>query len=116
MARFVNLTPHAVTLCHPDGTPFLTTPPSPVPARCAASETLVATVPAGRDSVEVVRAVFGATEGLPAKEPGVLLIVSRLVAEANRDRADLVVPHDTVRDAQGRIVGCRRFATVADLG
>ena len=103
----VNLTPHAVVAEHDDGT-SRTYPPSGALARCAVTRAQIGVV----DGVPVYRATFGAVEGLPPPADGTHYIVSRLVAEASRDRADLLVPDDTVRDAEGKIVGCRAFAAV----
>ncbi|HLU45236.1 MAG TPA: hypothetical protein VKZ67_09500, partial [Natronosporangium sp.] len=46
------------------------------------------------------------------QQPGVLLIVSRMVAEAAPHRRDLVIPHGLLRDSQGRVVGCAGFGQV----
>lgn len=50
---------------------------------------------------------------LPAGEPGVTYVVSRIAAAAARSRTDLLFPLDEIRDSEGRIVGCAglgRFA------
>lgn len=52
---------------------------------------------------------------LPELESGVTLIVSRLVAEAAL-RPDLVFPFDEVRDTNGRVIGCKRFAEIHGHG
>jgi hypothetical protein len=39
--------------------------------------------------------------------------VSRQVAEAARDRGDLLVVDETVRDNEGRIIGARALASLA---
>ena len=56
--------------------------------------------------------MFGAVEGLPDPEEGVVWIVSRVVAEAAKERDDLLVTDDAVRDDQGRIIGCRALARI----
>jgi hypothetical protein len=55
---------------------------------------------------------FGPVQGLPAPQEGVILIVSRIVAEAAKaeGRGDLVVPDGVIRDAGGGVLGCARFA------
>jgi len=65
------------------------------------------------DNVQLVRKRFGSVEGLPDPMPSVAYIVSQVVADACPDRDDLLVPHDMVRDEQGRIIGCRGFARPA---
>ncbi len=54
---------------------------------------------------------MGQVENLNPIE-GVGYIVSLAVAQAARDRKDLFVPDDLVRDEKGVIVGCRRLARV----
>lgn len=48
----------------------------------------------------------GEVSGLPDRQSGVTLIVSRMVAEAAPDRRDLVFPLDLIRDDKGRVIGC----------
>jgi hypothetical protein len=50
--------------------------------------------------------------GLPEQRLGVLLIVARPVAEALPQRDDLLYPHDTIRDANGTVTGCRSLGRV----
>ena len=116
--RLRNLTPHPVTIVIPGGR-SMTIPTDPEgPARCIPTTEVVGKVmvitPDGGDVefVPVRRTVMGAVTGLPDPEPGVLLLVSRVVAEAARDRKDLVIVDDTVRDDQGRIIGARALAVI----
>ena len=98
--KYVNLTPHPVRLN--DGREF---PPSGTVARVAASYTPF-------DENGVCRAVFGPVQGLPDPQPGVIYIVSALVAQAAR-RDDVVSPatgHPLARrDASGQIVSVPGF-------
>lgn len=50
---------------------------------------------------------------LPPPEENTLLIVARVIADSARERHDLVVPYDTVRDADGTILGCRSLAHIS---
>ena len=98
--RFVNLTPHAVVVV---GGPTL--PPSGSVARCSS-----ASVPAGEHAgVALSRVSFGAVEGLPDPEPGVVFVVSGLVRSAVPGRSDVASPGDLVRDAAGAVVGCKNL-------
>jgi len=56
---------------------------------------------------------FGKTENLPEPESHTLLIVSVMVAQANPDRTDLVVPN-VVRNDEGQIIGCNGFFRVGN--
>ena len=103
----INLTPHEVRIIRGDGE--ITLPPSGTIARCNVTRRQVGLV----DGIPVNRTAFGAVEGLPDPQPDTYYIVSALVAQACPDRHDLLIPDDTVRDDQGRIIGCRALATVA---
>ena len=37
-------------------------------------------------------------------------IVSRIVAEIMRNRKDLILANETVRDDKGQIIGCKSFS------
>lgn len=132
----VNLTPHTVTLIIGESTRDI--PPSGTVARCTVQREQIDSIALWADcpdahsdehnpgspylcgacggqenlDVPITRSVFGAVEGLPDPAPRTHYIVSRVVAEAARDRRDLLVPDDTVRDEQGRIIGCRALARV----
>ena len=95
-----NLTPHAIVLVNGP-----TLPPSGSIARCASSST-----PAGEHGgVALVRTVFGAVEGLPEPEAGVVFVVSALVRAAVPHRSDVASPGDLVRNEAGAVVGCRNL-------
>lgn len=115
-----NLTPHQINFVSYGAT--LAIAPEPQPARVVLAEDLpVGTVEIDRPvsllssstSISIVRTGrTGQVTGLPGPEEDTLLIVSQMVAEALPRRADLVFPHDSVRDEQGRVVGCRKLGTV----
>ena len=63
----------------------------------------------GQIIVKLISQSFGKVEGLPDEEDGVRFIVSRLVKAALPERGDLIVPADLIRDASGKITGCRAF-------
>lgn len=56
---------------------------------------------------------YGEVEHLPPARAGTVYIVSQLVVRACPDRRDLFFPTDLVRDATGRIIGCRALARLA---
>ncbi len=60
--------------------------------------------------IPLTRTQFGETENLPPQREGIYYIVSNLVAQANPDRRDLLIVDDTVRDEQGRIIGCKSLS------
>lgn len=111
----VNLTPHPMHVypadC-PDRIERDTVEPSWVLPACVRPPRLGETeigLPWQVAGVPVVDIAFGVGEGLPPRQPGVFLVVSRPVAMVNRDRTDLLVPHEVVRDLGGSTLGCRAF-------
>ena len=107
-----NLTPHQVAVVDADGTEIAVYPPSGLVARAAQTDQLVGAV----EGIEVVRTTFGAPTDLPEPEEGTWFIVSLATANAakatGRITNDLLLTSGPVRDDSGRIIGCRRFATL----
>lgn len=113
--KFVNLTPHAITLQSPDGSRTVV-PPSGTVAR-------VVSTPGTRldcaayDAVPVPlydRPTWGAVEGLPPESDDTLYIVSALVAQRCGGRADVFAPgtgpaDGAVRNAAGQIEAVTRL-------
>ena len=111
MANIRNLTPHTVNILSEDGTVKAAFPSEGI-ARASQTAEHVGEL----DGIELVSMRFGATEDLPAPEDGTYYIVSVITANAakaeGRGTDDLVITADPVRDADGRIIGCKRFALV----
>ena len=63
------------------------------------------------EGVPIISKTFGEIEGLPEPEPGIVLIVPLLVAQAAKDRYDLVSPDSgkTALRTEGQIRAVRRF-------
>jgi hypothetical protein len=97
----VNCTPHVVAIHAGDR--VLEIAPSGVCPRL----TPVRTELPATDGIPTVHTALGAVVGLPDAVEGTYLIVSALVMSACPDRPDLRSPGEAVRDADGRIVGCR---------
>ena len=64
--------------------------------------------------VPVMRVWYDGHDEFPKEVEGTYYIVSRLVAENAKDRDDFLMVHRTVRDSDGRIVGCTAFATASE--
>lgn len=119
VAEIRNLTPHAVVVHE------ITFAPSGVIARATEESTATAVepirlsipdptgAPADRITIDVPTstAEYTGLVDMPEPEPGVYLIVSMVVMQVAAERArwtgDLLVPGQQVRDAAGRIIGCR---------
>lgn len=122
--KIVNLMPHDLTifrsedtrpaglkgyvLAH-DAVPLMRIPSAGI-SRAAAVENPVGQI----DGIPMFRMAYGEPEGVPDPQPGTVFVVSSITAkacrEAGRDTHDLVMPARTVRDAQGRIIGCTAFS------
>lgn len=117
MMTLVNLTPHAINFVDASGAPLVTIEPSGQLARVTSKTVVIGEI----DGIPVTATEYGEVEGLPAPlrkdDPrrlygGVGYIVSSLVASRVPDRDDVFIPNESVRDAQGRIVGCRSLGRV----
>lgn len=100
MIKIVNLTPHTITLCGREI-------PSAGVARCQTSVEQVGEI----DGIRINRRTFGDVSGLPEPQADTVYIVSAIVAQAVSDsRNDVYIVDETVRDEQGRIIGCNALA------
>jgi len=104
-----NLTPHPITFVNEQGNVLAELPVEEGTAipRCTTSNICKGSYPVTAEyEVPVTRSMFGVVLDLPAEKSDVVLIVSRMVAEASSNRADLLFPNQLVRDETGRIIGC----------
>lgn len=116
--KLVNLTPHEIRLVRPAHLVLLKAhpevvfriPPARQVARVAVRREDAGHIDAGGVPIPLARTRYGEIEGLPSPQPGTLYIVSSLVAAAARDRTDLLIPDELVRDEQGKVVGARGLA------
>lgn len=106
MKTLINLTPHEIRIIHADQEVVIQ--PSGTVARCQVEQTIVGFV----NGIPVYKAIYGQVENLPDPQPGVVYIVSALVAQAVPNRDDVLIPFDSVRDQNGKIVGCKALAHV----
>lgn len=139
MTKIKNLTPHEVTIIGPGMSPA-TWGPCENPPRVEMHREQIGTVyrefawsspneprmfaPDGTSrpvreerggmSLPVFRTEPGEVVGLPEPEDGTFYIVSRVIAEACRERGDLLIPDDAVRNAAGQIVACKALAVIGE--
>ena len=62
--------------------------------------------------VDIMEKSFSEIEGLPEPKENTYYIVSALVAGAAKNRNDLLIPNDIIRDEEGRIIGCKNLAKI----
>jgi hypothetical protein len=116
LTRYVNTTPHAITILADGGSVTINT--SDVSIRVASETTCDEVTFVGPLLVEIRERKFtsvtysegGVEMPLPPEQEGVLYIVSRITAEALPGRSDLLMVDGTVRDDDGRIIGCTGFS------
>lgn len=109
MSKIINLTPHALTFLDDANNVVLTVPSSGI-ARAGQTRVHVRDVDVGGVSLPVCRSTYGAVDGLPEMQDGVVYVVSALTAQACPERPDVYITDDPVRDEAGRIIGCRGIA------
>lgn len=102
-----NMTKHELSFYLPGGTVQVIPADPDGPARVA---TKIAHL-GKTEGLSLVRTVFGEIEGLPNATTGVTVIVSRSVRRAldasGRERLDVVVPDDLIRNSFGDVIGAR---------
>ncbi len=81
--------------------------PEPIPARCTQTEVVIGY----KDGIPLLEVQYGEIENLPDPKPGVVYIVSAIVALAGRKlgRTDLAIPSRSARTPEGKIIGCCAF-------
>lgn len=103
----VNLTPHDINLFR--GDEFVEKIVSSGTARVSVRSEIIGQI----NGFPISKNFYGEIIGLPEPQPGTFYVVSALVAQAAAGRrTDLLVVNDTVRDQEGRIIGCRGFARI----
>lgn len=102
-----NLTPHALNIVLIGGEVLTVPPTGTVPRRSVLRGPGDVLLPQDGQVVPVEVEALGDVEGLPGPEDDVILVVSRLVAEAVPHRRDVYAPGEAVRDSAGRIIGAR---------
>ncbi len=103
----VNLTPHEIVVLNERGEKIFAVPPSGQIARVKVERVLSEY----HFEAPCYRTKFGALEGLPAEEPGVMYLCSLLACQAAwaLGRADVCSPGELTRDEKGLPVGCIGF-------
>ena len=79
-------------------------------ACCGAEEVEASSEDMDWDKIPITKTVFGEVEGLPEYSKGRYYIVSSLVAQACPNRPDLLIVNETIRDKEGKIIGCQSFS------
>ena len=62
--------------------------------------------------IPLTTTAYGEVQGLPDQRDDTVLIVSSMVAARCKDRTDVFIPNESIRDAEGRIIGCKSLGRV----
>lgn len=104
----INLTPHDVTFfTKTDLSEKIVFNASGINARCKQTNQYNTTI---NGNIRLTETVFGEIEDLPDPQENTFYIVSRIVREAAKERNDLLVPNEIVRNEDNQIIGCLSFA------
>ena len=106
----LNYTPHEIVIYAEDDDTILHRLPPQLPGGTRLEEHVEDTHVTLLDNIPVKRISYGLLEGLPPREAGVALIVSKMVVDALPLRSDLYFPVLLVRNASGAVIGCRALA------
>ncbi len=109
--QLINLCPHDVVVVLEGGE--LVVHPGGPPARCVVERVHAGDVRCDGHTVPIIESRVTQPPELPAQRDGVLLIVSRMVAEAAPERSDLLFPDGLIRDQDGVVTGCTALARLA---
>lgn len=104
--RIINLTPHAINFITADGN--VTVEPSGLVARLSTETVITGEI----NGIPITETKFGKIEGLPKSCEDTVFIVSSLVAGRCKNRYDIFIPNESVRDENGRIIGCRSLGRI----
>ena len=102
--KLKNFTPHNVVIVMNETKIVI---PSDGIARVTETKTAAPSIDVDGAAIETFVSAFGEVENLPPQEDGVMVIVSAMAADAAKDRNDLLVPGELVRDNDGNIIGCK---------
>ena len=103
--KLKNFTPHNVVIVINESTKIVI--PSDGIARVTEAKTSCPSIIIDGNEIATFSSSFGEVENLPPQEEGVMVIVSAMAADAAKDRNDLLVPGELVRDNDGNIIGCK---------
>lgn len=104
--KMVNLTPHTINFIT-NGIKIAIEPSDEI-ARVTCTSKIVDII----NEIPVTENEYGEVTGLPDPEEGTIYIVSSLVAQRCKDRNDVFIPSDSIRDEKGRIIGCKSLGRV----
>ena len=110
--NIVNLTPHKITFVTDKGN--LSIDPSGEIARVSSTTKEVGYIYVSKFGIKIptTTTVYGEIEGLPDPKENTIFVVSSLVAQRVPEREDVFIPNESVRDENGRIIGCRSFGHI----
>ena len=99
--RLINMCVHDIKLMNEDGS-ITIIPPSGSMVRCRRRKNVLHYV----NGIPITKGTVIEIQGLPAKQPNTLYIVSKLVLDNVKDRDDFVRPEGKIKDMYGHDIAC----------
>ena len=106
--NIINLTPHAIYFMTEEGKELASIPASGTSARVSTKTVVTGEI----NGIPITATQYGEIENLPVPQADTIYIVSSLVAGQCKDREDIFIPNEPVRDYEGRIIGCKSLGRV----
>ena len=107
-----NLTPHDITIVNRETGEKRIVPTSGTVSRLTSKTVITDFIDLDGFIVEMTETRFGDIENLPGPKDGVIYIVSRPVADQAKDRDDVRIPNELIRDDNGAVIGCYSLGRV----
>ena len=101
--KIENYTPHNINILKNNE---IAVYPSLGNARCTCQKEYLYSI----DGIEVYKMVYGDVEGLPKPMDNTIYIVSKIVKEALKDRDDLLIVNEVVKDENNQILYCKSLS------
>jgi len=116
--RLINLTPHVISIYNREGTEVLLELPAyPKQVRCKMTTDIIGYSQIDHNGkvvpIDNTLTHFDDVINLPDPKPGIIFIVSKLVAEKMKGkRDDLRIANGTMRNESKTIIGCRSLGII----
>jgi hypothetical protein len=64
------------------------------------------------NGIPVYSSKYGEVEGLPSPEKDTIYVVSALTAQSCKDRNDIYITNEAIRNESGQVIGCKSLAKI----
>lgn len=107
MQKIINMTPHKIVIIKDYEKIKLE---SAGTIRLKSNTTYIGELITDKGKIPVTHSILETEVDVPERKQGTIYIVSNLVCQAYPKRDDFYIVNETIRDNQGRIVGCKSIS------